>query len=82
VVSASDIIADTRSLIQAKPEEIKSKIEFMMTRPTIKSVRMQENLDSVFNRQRVEYKLLKSGKSLPVQQEVSKTNQESGLEED
>ena len=53
-----------------------------MTRPTIKSVRMQENLDSVFNRQRVEYKLLKSGKSLPVQQEVSKTNQESGLEED
>lgn len=45
-----------------------------MARPVIKAVRMQENLDSVFNRQRIEYKLLKSGKSMTMHQDGLKKN--------
>lgn len=39
-VSACDIIAATKTLIQAEPADIKNRIEMMMSRPAIKSVRM------------------------------------------
>lgn len=43
---------------------------------------MQENLDQVFNRQRLEYKLIKSGKSLPKQLDGTILNKESLVEDD